>query len=112
MQSNTRRNIGIRHVLQIGVSIGHLYGVALYFGTCYFQEKYKGISYSRPEFLYYWVYYFGLNAAWAVVPSGTFHADIVTQKRTVVDGTTVLLLQSISVIRRTFEFDKNPVKNS
>jgi len=50
------------------VSVGHLYGVALYFGTCYFMERYAGVAYNRPEPLYYWVYYFGLNVLWAVVP--------------------------------------------
>lgn len=52
--------------------VGHLYGVALYYGTCFFEYHYKGISHSRPEFLYYWVYYLGLNAAWVVVPAGEY----------------------------------------
>lgn len=49
--------------------VGHLFGVALYYGTCSFEYRYKGVSHSRPEFLYYWVYYLGLNAAWVVVPT-------------------------------------------
>ncbi|KAL1882774.1 hypothetical protein VTK73DRAFT_899 [Phialemonium thermophilum] len=48
--------------------IGHLYGVALYYGTCYFEYHHHAISHSRPEFLYYWVYYVGLNLPWALVP--------------------------------------------
>lgn len=31
-----------------------------------------GISYSRPEVLYYWVYYAGMNAPWAVIPGCEF----------------------------------------
>ncbi|KAK3357364.1 Emopamil-binding protein [Lasiosphaeria hispida] len=64
--SNTSR---LRHILQSVVSVGHLYGVALYYGTCYFEERYKGVSYNRPEFLYYWTYYVGLNSPWAIVPA-------------------------------------------
>ncbi|KAK3995974.1 Emopamil binding protein-domain-containing protein [Cladorrhinum sp. PSN332] len=64
----TGANKGTRHVLQITVCIAHLYGVALYYGTCGFIERYGGISYSRPEFLYYWVYYAGMNAPWGTVP--------------------------------------------
>ncbi|KAK0711247.1 emopamil binding protein [Lasiosphaeris hirsuta] len=60
---------GLRHILQSIVSVGHLYGVALYYGTCYFEERYNGVSYNRPEFLYYWAYYVGLNSPWAVVPA-------------------------------------------
>lgn len=48
--------------------VGHLYGVALYYGTCGLAEHMRGISYSRPEAQYYWVYYAGMNAPWAVVP--------------------------------------------
>ncbi|EAA28581.2 EBP-domain-containing protein [Neurospora crassa] len=62
-------NTSLRHITQTIVSVGHLYGVALYFGTCFFQEKFRGISYSRPETLYYWVYYAGMNAPWVIVPA-------------------------------------------
>jgi cholestenol delta-isomerase len=50
--------------------VGHLYGVALYYGTCGFAEHMRGLSYSRPETLYYWGYYVGMNAPWVVVPCG------------------------------------------
>lgn len=56
-------------MLQIIMCVGHLYGVALYYGTCSFEYRCRGVSHSRPEFLYYWVYYLGLNAAWIVVPA-------------------------------------------
>jgi cholestenol delta-isomerase len=60
----------MRHPLQMIMCVGHLFGVTLYYGTCFFEYRYMGISHSRPEFLYYWVYYLGLNAAWVVVPAG------------------------------------------
>ncbi|KAL6851098.1 hypothetical protein ACO1O0_008226 [Amphichorda felina] len=53
-----------RHPLQIIVCTAHAYGVALYYLTNWAE----GVSYSRPEMLYYWVYYVGMNAPWAVVP--------------------------------------------
>lgn len=60
----------LRYPLQIVVSIAHLYGVALYYGTCFAETRFNGVSHSRPEFLYYWVYYVGMNAPWVVVPIG------------------------------------------
>lgn len=60
----------LRHPLSIIVSVAHLYGVALYYSTCYAEEAYKGIVYSRPEWLYFWIYYVGFNAPWVFVPIG------------------------------------------
>ncbi|KAK4456111.1 Emopamil binding protein-domain-containing protein [Podospora aff. communis PSN243] len=60
---------GLRHVAQIVLSVGHLYGVLLYYGTCAFEERYKGVGYSRPDALYYWGYYVGMNGLWVVVPT-------------------------------------------
>ncbi|KAG9251517.1 Emopamil-binding protein [Emericellopsis atlantica] len=54
----------LRHPLQIIVCTAHLYGVALYYAT----SEMDVTSYSRPEALYYWVYYVGFNAPWATVP--------------------------------------------
>ena len=71
-------NTSLRHITQTIVSVGHLYGVALYFGTCFFQEKFRGISYSRPETLYYWVYYVGMNAPWVIVPASMYSLFIVS----------------------------------
>ncbi|KAK3366343.1 Emopamil binding protein-domain-containing protein [Podospora didyma] len=62
-------NLRRRHILQVILCIGHMYGVALYYGTCFFVERHGGISFSRPEVLYQWVYFAGLNAPWAVVPA-------------------------------------------
>lgn len=57
-----------RHLFQIVVCVAHLYGVALYYATNWAEQQFHGVSYSRPEFLYFWVYYVGFNAPWAVVP--------------------------------------------
>ncbi|KAM0256455.1 hypothetical protein ACHAQJ_004980 [Trichoderma viride] len=57
-----------RHVFQIVVCVAHLYGVALYYATNWAEQRFHGVSYSRPEFLYFWVYYVGFNAPWAIVP--------------------------------------------
>ncbi|KAK4123482.1 Emopamil-binding protein [Parathielavia appendiculata] len=66
---NRPREQGTRHLLEAVVCVGHLYGVALYYGTCGFAEHMRGLSYSRPEAVYYWGYYVGMNAPWVVVPS-------------------------------------------
>ncbi|KAK4115337.1 Emopamil-binding protein [Canariomyces notabilis] len=81
--STSGRYHGTRHLLQTVVCVGHLYGVALYYGTCGFAEHMRGLSYSRPEPLYYWGYFAGMNAPWAVVPC-------------------VLLLQSAKAIQGAF----------
>jgi len=63
------RGSSLRYPLQIIVSLAHLYGVALYYSTCYAEHLYRGVSYSRPEILYFWGYYAGFNAPWVVVPA-------------------------------------------
>ncbi len=67
-----QKGLATRHLLQFAVSTGHLYGVVLYYGTCGFVEHMHGLSYSRPEAVYYWGYYVGMNAPWVVVPFGRF----------------------------------------
>lgn len=57
-----------RHQLQTIVSLGQLYGVVLYYATCYFDEVVRDTSYSVPDPLYFWGYYVLLNSFWAVVP--------------------------------------------
>jgi hypothetical protein len=61
-----------RHFYQIVVCVAHLYGVALYYATNWADSQFSGVSYSRPEFLYFWVYYAGFNLPWAIVPLGVF----------------------------------------
>ncbi|KAI6779755.1 cholestenol Delta-isomerase [Emericellopsis cladophorae] len=58
------KNHDLRHPLQVIVCTAHLYGVALYYAT----SEMDVTRYSRPETLYYWVYYVGFNAPWATVP--------------------------------------------
>ncbi|KAG6294614.1 hypothetical protein E4U46_006008 [Claviceps purpurea] len=62
------RDSPFRHVGQVIVCTAHLFGVALYYGTNWGDYRASGVSYSRPEVLYYWVYYAGFNAPWVVVP--------------------------------------------
>lgn len=53
-----------RHVLQLMVSLGQLYGDILYFMTFF----YEGMIHSRPEALYFWIYFVFVNAIWILVP--------------------------------------------
>ncbi|KAL5344655.1 hypothetical protein ACLOAV_010347 [Pseudogymnoascus australis] len=34
-----------------------------------FDHYYKGVVYSRPEFLYSWGYYFTMNFVWIIIPA-------------------------------------------
>lgn len=52
--------------------MGHLYGVALYYSTSLAERALVGTMHSRPEVLYFWVYYVGFNAPWVVVPLSEF----------------------------------------
>ncbi|KAF8852338.1 EBP-domain-containing protein [Acephala macrosclerotiorum] len=58
----------LRHPLQIIVCVGQIYGLILYYATSMFDHFYTGVTYSRPEFLYFWVYYFFMNFIWMVFP--------------------------------------------
>ncbi|OAR02486.1 hypothetical protein LLEC1_05296 [Akanthomyces lecanii] len=62
-----------RHFLQVLICMAHLYGVLLYYSTNWVDYRFSGVSYSRPEFLYYWVYYVGFNAPWFFVPLGLLY---------------------------------------
>jgi len=70
-----------RHVAALVASVCQLYGDALYFATCAFE---KGIH-TRPEPLYFWFYFVGLNGMWVVVPLAvSWHAikeTLAAQKR-------------------------------
>ncbi|WQF75478.1 Putative emopamil-binding protein [Colletotrichum destructivum] len=63
------RGSHMRHPLQIVMCVGHLYGVVLYYSTSLTELYITGVSHSRGEFLYFWVYYIGFNAPWVVVPA-------------------------------------------
>jgi cholestenol delta-isomerase len=58
----------LRHPLQIIVCVGQIYGLILYYATSMFDHYYTGVTYSRPEFLYFWFYYFFMNFIWMVFP--------------------------------------------
>ncbi|KAI0128446.1 Emopamil binding protein-domain-containing protein [Xylariales sp. AK1849] len=58
----------LRHPLQIIMCMAHLYGVALYYATSLVETYFTGRAHSRPEFVYFWVYYVGFNLPWAVLP--------------------------------------------
>jgi len=48
--------------------VGQIYGLILYYATSMFDHYYAQITYSRPEFLYFWGYYFFMNFIWMVFP--------------------------------------------
>jgi hypothetical protein len=62
----------LRHPLQIIVCVGQIYGLILYYATSMFDHYYKEVTYSRPEFLYFWGYYFFMNFIWMVFPGSKF----------------------------------------
>lgn len=57
-----------RFPVQMIVSMGQLYGDALYYATSIFDHYVAGISYSRPEAFYFWFYFVLMNAFWIVIP--------------------------------------------
>ncbi|OIW33290.1 EBP-domain-containing protein [Coniochaeta ligniaria NRRL 30616] len=98
----------MRYPLQIIMCVGHLFGVALYYGTCFFEYRYRGISHSRPEFLYYWVYYLGLNAAWVVLPAmylfnGVWSVNSAMQQLDSLDSVTQLLTATKKEVQLCYE---------
>lgn len=59
------RNKPWRWALSLVVSVCQVYGDLLYYGTCFLE----GFVHSRPEPLYFWVYFVLLNALWVVIPA-------------------------------------------
>ena len=53
-----------KYPLMVVLSVCQIYGDVLYYGTCYLE----GFVHSRPEMLYFWVYFVLLNALWIVIP--------------------------------------------
>ncbi|EPS59733.1 hypothetical protein M569_15071, partial [Genlisea aurea] len=53
-----------RHILQIAISLGQLYGTAVYFATAVLE----GDNFAASEFHYY-AYYVFANAWWVLIPS-------------------------------------------
>ena len=62
----------LRHSFQSLVSIGQIYGDILYYATCCFNLYHLGLNYSRPEFYYFWGYFFFVNFIWIVIPGSKF----------------------------------------
>ncbi|KAF9009435.1 EBP domain-containing protein [Cyathus striatus] len=77
-------NYASRHVLVALVSLGQIYGNVLYYATTLME----GAPASRPEFLYFWIYFVGLNGVWMIAPN-------------------VLLVQAIRRINKAIELTQN-----
>ncbi|KAL1915710.1 uncharacterized protein VTP21DRAFT_6469 [Calcarisporiella thermophila] len=54
-----------RHIVQLVVSLGQLYGCVLYFATTLFE----GSPHINPHWIYTWVYFFFFNILWTIIPS-------------------------------------------
>lgn len=65
----TTFNHSLKHPLRIIICMAHLYGDTLYYATSLYDHYVNGIPHSRPEVLYFWVYYFLMNFVWIVVPA-------------------------------------------
>ncbi|KAK8050008.1 hypothetical protein PG994_011738 [Apiospora phragmitis] len=74
-------NSYLRHPLQISMCMAHLYGVALYYSTSLVETHFTGLAHSRPEFMYFWVYYVGFNLPWAIVPAFLLLDSVKTLRR-------------------------------
>ncbi|KAG9247781.1 EBP domain-containing protein [Calycina marina] len=57
-----------RHPIQALVSTGHYYGNLIYFGTSLLEDYASGKKYYRPEGMYFWGYFVGMNSIWLVIP--------------------------------------------
>ncbi|KAJ3293536.1 hypothetical protein HDU79_000237 [Rhizoclosmatium sp. JEL0117] len=53
-----------RHLLQLIISCGQLYGLLIYYGT----EIFEGFAHASPAFLHFYVYFWGFNFPWFVIP--------------------------------------------
>ncbi|KAK5722905.1 hypothetical protein LTR17_014208 [Elasticomyces elasticus] len=73
----------LRYPIQMIVSMGQLYGVILYYATSAFDEAVNGVTYSRPEFLYYWFYFVIMNAFWTVIPAWLIYQSTVQTAKAV-----------------------------
>ena len=66
----------LRYPLQLIVSLGQLYGLILYYATCAFEELVHGVVLSRPERVYYYVYYVACNAFWVFIPGWLIYQSV------------------------------------
>ncbi|ETN46876.1 uncharacterized protein HMPREF1541_01065 [Cyphellophora europaea CBS 101466] len=58
-----------RHPVQIMLCMGHVYSDLLYYATATLDQYWRGVNHCRPEAYYFWVYFFGMNFIWIVVPT-------------------------------------------
>jgi len=58
-----------RFALQMCVSLAHMYGDMIYYGTSLLDLQMNGVNHSRPESLYFWGDFVGMNAPWIIVPA-------------------------------------------
>lgn len=91
----------LRHPLQIIVCVGQIYGLILYYATHTFDFYYKDIIYSRPEFLYFWGYYFFMNFIWMVFP-GSKSLSAFKFIQHILTKMSVLLVSSVRTIAKAF----------
>lgn len=59
----------LRYPIQLIVSMGQLYGDALYYATSIFDLYVAGVTYSRPEPFYFWFYFVLMNFFWILIPA-------------------------------------------
>lgn len=62
----------LRYPLQIIVSVGHIYGCAIYYTTSFIEYYLTGVTHWRPEAQYFWAYFLTANLPWIVVPACKF----------------------------------------
>ncbi|KAI0024841.1 Emopamil binding protein-domain-containing protein [Xylariomycetidae sp. FL0641] len=78
------RGSALQHPLRIIACMAHLYGVALYYSTSLCESYFTSHSHSRPEFLYFWVYYVGFNLPWAIIPAILLLNSVTTIARAII----------------------------
>lgn len=83
------------------VCVGQMYGLILYYATNLFDDYYSGIQYSRPEFLYFWFYYFFINFIWMIFPGSKSNEK--HRASSTANIRAVLLVNSVSTIGKAFE---------
>ncbi|KAF2665690.1 EBP domain protein [Microthyrium microscopicum] len=75
-----------RLLLQTVVCIAHIYGCTLYYATSLVELVVDGRLYSRPEPLYFWGYFVGMNAPFIIIPGYLLYLafeETVTESRRV-----------------------------
>jgi len=101
----------LRYPLQIIMSVGHLFGCALYYATSLCELYLNGVSHSRPEPLYFWGYYVGCNAPWIIVPISKSHAAYTPSRQANLQCfVSVIIASSIGAIQAAFRSQQDLLK--